>query len=308
MVLRKVTCANCGTAVEKEIKKFEIYCEKCGSYIDCDFRILRTIPIEKWNIYNDYASKFNEQIESAKSSNDTETYKNIKKKLCLKMIEIMPEMYSDQIKNEEYREKYLEWYAQNDTLIAFNKEIINAYKELADVVVGLKYETTYLNNPPMGAEDIITKISSESFRPVMDKYLETSKVHMRIANEKGIMDLHPGDMPFTGISKSNASAMVQGWAKMLKAEDLSLIMKEYGLYADYIFTDENHDLQCSGCSSTIEAVEGAEEASCKVCGKVVTIGSHEFNCSSCGAPLALGKGDKSIACPFCATLISDTGF
>ena len=341
MIVKNTSCPSCGGQKMTPSETFYVYCDYCGSLMDLDFTVflkdLENKP--KWNSKDEIRfSELTEELKEAENTENKEAYINIKREWITIQMRNEPKAYPPRIKDEKYKENYLEWLIATDVENAFNPKMKALNGEILERVNLFRYSTVSENEEikkTLSVEEIM-RISKEIEDGNMEnihllhssitQIYSGAKTKQIIESEtfwaffKTMMDSvekinsHHSDLSIQCPDKNTSSgfntrltaiAIVQGYIPWLDKKDIDKLIKESGLSGKYHDMPEPKmsERHCGGCGSSVFIVNGAKSVLCQGCGSLIDVNQTEFPCTGCGTHISFPIGEKEVKCTLCQSMI-----
>ncbi|MDP2315096.1 MAG: DUF1266 domain-containing protein [Pseudomonadota bacterium] len=294
--IKRTSCHACGAPKQLPPKTGWVYCDRCGTLADWDFRKAceggSALP---GPAYEQIAGQLAPALDAARNARDGAKCVKLQRQLFTAWVEACPKAVPPRAAEFAYRMAYVEYLASAAAATDLDAE----WQALAMAVRGATQGIQFEGDPRK------PRVRSAPFWTLYGAVKRQTERGMRVYAESGVLELHPDEAPAELQDRLTWSVFAQGWLPFLADADAERLLAETGLGGDYdVLPSVTHGLRhCGGCGGEIAVVEGATRVVCEACGHRVEVGTAEIPCTQCAGLISLPAGKDRVACPFCEATV-----
>ncbi|MDP2309910.1 MAG: DUF1266 domain-containing protein [Pseudomonadota bacterium] len=294
--IKRTSCHACGAPKQLPPTTGWVYCDRCGTLADWDFRKAceggSALP---GPAYEQILSKLAPALDAARNARDGTKCVKLQRQLFTAWVEACPKSVPPRAAEATYRAAYVEYLAS----AAVATDLDSEWQVLAMAVKGATQGIQFEGDPRK------PRVRSAAFWTLYGAVKRQVERGMRVYAESGVLELHPDEASAELQSRLTWSVFAQGWLPFLAEADGERLLAETGLAGDYdILPSVAHGIRhCGGCGNQIAVVAGATRVVCEACGHRVEVGVAEIPCTQCAGMISLPVGKERVACPFCEAMV-----
>jgi DNA-directed RNA polymerase subunit RPC12/RpoP len=295
--IKRTVCRACGAPKQLPPKTGWVYCDRCGTLADWDFRTAceggSALP---GPAYEAIAARLAPQLDAARAAGDYNRCLTLQRDLFTSWVEHCPKAVPPRAGEPEYRAAYVDYLAH----AAAATDLDGEWQMLAIVVRGAMKGIMFEGDPRR------QRVKGAGFWPLYEAVRRQTERGMRVYEEAGVLERHPDAAPADLQLQLTWSVFAQGWLPFLQDADAAQLLEKTGLGGDYIELPDvrTGTRHCGGCGGEITIVEGAQRVVCEACGHRVEVGVDEIPCGQCGGMISFPEGKARVACPFCEAMVA----
>ncbi|MES2645058.1 MAG: DUF1266 domain-containing protein [Myxococcota bacterium] len=295
--IKRTSCHACGAPKQLPPKTGWVYCDRCGTLADWDFRKAceegSALP---GPAYEQIAARLMPALDAARNARDGARCVKLQRQLFTAWVEACPKAVPPRAAEATYRAAYVEYLAS----AAAATDLDTEWQTLAMAVKGATQGIQFEGDPRK------PRVRSAAFWTLYGAVKRQTDRGMRVYAEAGVLELHPDEAPADLQARLTWSVFAQGWLPFLAEPDAERLLAETGLGGDYDVLPDIHCgvRHCGGCGNDIAVVPGATRVVCEACGHRVEVDTAEISCTQCAGMISFPLGKERVACPFCEAMVA----
>lgn len=295
--IKRTICRACGAPKQVPPQTGWVYCDRCGTLTDWDFRTACSTPgsMLPGPAYEVVRARLQPKIDAARSAKDADKMRTLQVELFGAWADACPAALPPRAKQPAYKAAYVKYLAEAAVAGELDAEWTRLGAELFQLTRGISFE----------GDPRKPKVRGEKFWPLTEVVeRQVARGHQLYA-EHGVDAMHPDGIPAEMQLRMTWSVFAQGWLPYLYEPDLEKLLARSGLGGEYVVLEdvETRARSCGGCGSSVQTVPGAKVVVCEACGNRVDVAADDVGCTQCGTRFALGENQARGACPSCQTMV-----
>jgi hypothetical protein len=294
IMVKRTVCKGCGAPKIKRVLSAYVYCDYCGELADWDFRAALADKRSKQPgpAYVQMLRERGPAIEAAKLANDAVAYEAVQRELWETYAKVCPASLSPRIGDANYRKRWVAYTSAHFTAAELDPMCQATFAAQTAATNAIQWDRSDPFSP---------RAVPATFFPLLDAVTANQKAWMKIAAERGLLDLHPDHPTEDLLLRMGTSAFVQGWMPFLGKADQDEMLARTGLGGEYVRAEEKpvRNGKCPSCNAGLEVVEGAKRVVCMACGHLAGVGAASLPCHGCGSSVDLPAGSQLFKCGQC---------
>lgn len=305
MLVKKITCPDCGGHKVNELTTAYIYCDYCGALMGYDIGMLKKESKEIFSPKNMQRPANQKFIQISQKLNGVIQQKDADSFLALQLemheveFEIYNNRFSPKVKQPAYRKNYLDFYR-----LYWRERLDNGYFEKSAEIQQVFKDCS---------EKISTEYVDGTYRATFDQafveYLDQiRRFTMSSVDETMSMECI-AYYPEGNTSASRDIFYKQALSAAILQYDDDTVKKSLehlGLQDEFIEIDPPgmSEAGCVVCGAALTVPAEANQVVCERCGSFNALKTGKTRCFGCGADFSPAEGD---ACEYCGAKIMRVG-